>query len=125
MPRTIATQPVVTYTGTLTHLHGMWTVTDNYGTHLKLASLNDLTITCRVINTTPASLPPLTEKRATALHELWDNHTLGRINDTRTRNWLVANKLVEVDPDRDGCYRLTTLGAVATRASRRWWRSGY
>lgn len=64
-------------------------------------------------------MPRLTEKRAYALVDLWDSH-FGRIADPRTRNWLLARKLVEADPDRPGGYRLTELGCAAMQSVRAW-----
>jgi hypothetical protein len=112
-------QPVVRYHGTLTAHHGLWAVADNYGTHIKLRDANDFTITCRRSSATLVEMPRLTEKRAYALVDLWYSN-FGRIEDPRTRRWLLTQKLVEADPDRPGGYRLTERGAAAMRSVRGW-----
>lgn len=112
-------KPVVRYHGTLTAHHGLWAVAESYGTHLKLRDPNGLKITCRLGSATIVDMPRLTEKRANTLVDLWDSN-YGRITCPRTRNWLLAQNLVEADPDRAGGYRLTDLGCAAMQSVRAW-----
>lgn len=121
MTRYLTADPVVTYHGTLTRWHGMWRVASNYGTRLKLRDPWGNSITCRAANTTVLPMPRLTEKRAQVLIHLWQV-TVGRVDDTRTRNWLLGQKLIEPAGDRDGWYRLTRLGAYAMDSVARWYR---
>ncbi|TDC34233.1 hypothetical protein E1211_17965 [Micromonospora sp. 15K316] len=121
MTRYLAADPIVNYHGTLTAWHGMFRVTNNYGTRLALRDPWGNRITCRAGSATVVDMPRLTESRAEVLLLLW-NRTVGRVPDTRTRNWLLDQKLIEAVEDRDGFYRLTRLGVMAMDSVYRWHR---
>lgn len=121
MTRYLTADPVVTYHGTLTRWHGMWRIANNYGTRLKLRDPWGNSITCRTGSATVMEMPRLTEKRAQALIHLWQA-SAGPVADTRTRNWLISHRLIELADDRDGIYRLTRLGAMAMDSVARWHR---
>ncbi|MFY1595531.1 hypothetical protein [Micromonospora sp. WMMD737] len=121
MTKHLTADPVVNYHGTLTAWHGMWRVAENYGTRLKLRDAWGNSITCRTGSVTVVPMPRLTGKRADTLTHLWHS-SAGRIADTRTRNWLLANKLIEAADDRSGWYRLTRLGVIAMDSVSRWYR---
>lgn len=121
MTRYLTADPVVTYHGTLARWHGMWRVANNYGTRLKLRDAWGNGLTCRAGSVTVVDMPKLTDLRADALTHLWQA-TVGKVADTRTRNWLLANELIEAADDRDGWYRLTRLGVYAMDSVARWHR---
>ncbi|MBM0237125.1 hypothetical protein JNW88_08165 [Micromonospora sp. ATA32] len=121
MTRYLTADPVVTYHGTLTRWHGMWRVANNYGTRLRLRDAWGNGITCRPGSVTVVEMPKLTDKRGEALVYLW-KYTVGRVADTRTRNWLLDHKLIEQLPDHDGWFRLTRLGVMAMDSIARWYR---
>ncbi|PZG12992.1 hypothetical protein C1I95_24605 [Micromonospora craterilacus] len=121
MARYLSADPTVQYHGTLTHLHGMWRVINNLGTRLELRNAWGIGLVCRTASVTPVDMPRLTDKRADTLTHLW--HTSGGpIADTRTRNWLLAHKLIEQAEEGKRRYRLTRLGVCAMDSVSRWYR---
>lgn len=121
MTATVFHSPVVSYHGTMTNMHGLWCVVDNYGTRLKLRDIYGHTLRCRAANVTVVTLPTFTEKRAEALHALRTNPYASI--DGRVRNWLSEHGLIECAERRD-CYRLTDLGQTVDDAIRPFWHDG-
>lgn len=121
MASTLPALPVVNYHGSITGSHGLWCVT-NTGERLELRSLNGQVLRhVRPASVTPVTMPRLTAKRADALMALW-NGPRGRVDDTRTRNWLIDQELIVADSQRPGCFGLTGRGAAVARSVLRWYR---
>jgi hypothetical protein len=109
-------RPIVEYTGTITDMHGLWRI-EGSGERLTLVSAYGLTLRyVRRANVTPVAAPPLTRIRAEALRDLAD-HRLRPV--TRVWNWLVCQKLAELDAE-DGRPRATRLGFELADALL-WW----
>lgn len=122
MTATVFHSPVVNYHGTMTNMHGLWCVADNYGTRLKLRDIYGHTLRCRAANVTVVNLPTFTEKRAEALHALRTNPFASI--DGRVRSWLLEHELIE-RTERRGCYRLTDLGQIVDNAIQPFWYGGH
>lgn len=110
--------PIVNYRGSLRDYHGFWHV-ESTGERLTLRDAYGQRLTrVRHTSVTIVEVPPLTPTRADALRMLAARPGT-RIN-TRARNWLMANHLIEQDTETDE-YRVTALGLELASALPRWY----
>lgn len=102
-------RPIVSYTGSITDMHGLWRVADNNGGRYTLKSNHGLTLRyVRPTSVTIVTTPKLTTHRAEALRRIANGRPGGV--DTRTLNWLLAQELVQREEDEDGRIKCTELG---------------
>jgi hypothetical protein len=108
---------IVRYSGSMADMHGFWRV-ECGGARLTLRSAYGLKlVNVRHASVQAVEVPTFTPARADALRTL---AAPGRARiDTRSRTWLLANELAEVDEENGG-YRVTALGVEVADALPRW-----